>query len=516
MGITLSYSSPLVPQYIHSASPLIELLDNAEDANELARWDIRDVYDVTTPFIDMDNPPHILREPINHGINMLLTLPDTIPHTPHTLQIGEVFIWDNNTPKQYLIEFRGAVRMDDRWCYTFRELRLNQTKYKRPAPGLSYSFYGISCVLYDRQIVTLTNRVLIRTSSRVSSDSVKILNIIRDLPPCPLVKPSQFMSDPKTHNAYQPPYFIFTDGSVVTSNTPGYSILGPTPDQPDTCQAASSVIIYDPNLNIQAIRYVDPYNLTQLPGLTPYLSEAIGIIAAILLVKATHSLHPNRSYIIYTDCKGLANKMSKGIAYNRILNMDPFLSYIVQTSRALSISFCWVRSHPERRQPDRSKWTFLERGNNMADVIASGCLVTLSKQLATYKDVYSTYNLEEDIVPLLLSQARYTLTYNGIPISLQQILHIRRLKISSEYLIQRSGISTRGINWKSLTYSLSYTVVSKLNYTASRMSKTIFEKYMTDQYLDMNVHQCHLCQMDSDIIQHLFCYICETTCSSYM
>ena len=503
MGITLSYFSPLTPQYIHSSSPLLELLDNVDDADELARWDIREVYDVTIPFIDAENSTHIRREPINHGINMLLTLPDYILHTPHTLQIGEVFVWGSNSSRQYLIEFRGAVRMDNKWCYTFRELRLNQAQYKRPAPGLNYSFFGTTCVLSDKQIVMLTTRVLIRTSSRASSDSIKIINIIQDLPPCPLVEPNHHKYDQTTHEAYHSPYFIFTDGSVVTSNSMSYSLLGPTLEQPDTIQAASSVIMYDSDLAIQDIRYVDSYDSTQLPGLTPYLSEAIGIIAAILLVKSTHHLHPQRSYIIYTDCKGLSSKMIKGIAYNRILNPDPFLSYIVQTSKALNISFCWIRSHPERRQPDRSKWTFLERGNNMADVIASGCLASLSKQLATYDKFYSTYNIEKDIVPLLFSQARYTLTYNGIPISLQQIIHIRRHKTSLDYLMNRSNTSTRGINWMSLTYSLSYMVVSKLNYTASRVSKTIFEKYMTDQYLDMNVHQCHLCQMDSDIMQHL-------------
>ena len=195
--------------------------------------------------------------------------------------------------------------------------------------------------------------------------------------------------------------------------------------------------------------------------------------------------------------------MIRGVAFNKILNLDPFLSFICQTSRNLNISFCWVRSHPERRQPDRLKWNFLEKGNNMADVIASGNLSALSNLFPAYEQIYSTYDFQDDIAPLLLSQATYSFTYNGIPISLQQIKHMRRNKLTTDYFEQRSQISTRGIDWMNLTYSLSYAVVSKLNHSASRISKTIFEKYITDQYRNLAEHECHLCHMDSDTIQHL-------------
>ena len=128
-------------------------------------------------------------------------------------------------------------------------------------------------------------------------------------------------------------------------------------------------------------------------GLSSFITEAVGILAALTYLMQSSDV-TNYAYILYSDSKGLISQLNKDSTYNSIFNLDFYITAIKQMSSKLGVDFRWIRSHPERRQPDPSKWTFQETGNALSDLVATGDLQALRRTIPTFEAQYHTYTMK--------------------------------------------------------------------------------------------------------------------------
>ena len=241
---------------------------------------------------------------------------------------------------------------------------------------------------------------------------------------------------------------IFTDGSFYQIKEAETAIFGISAADSGESRGSSAVIVYskskDTNMfHLREMLLVPDLTHTNVLFLTPYYSEAIGIICALKQIR-TQQLYGIHKYTIYSDCKSLVSEIkSTAECYNHILNRDPYLAVIHKLSRGLDITFLWVRSHIERREKDHLKWDFPSTGNYLADRVAD-------RDWASLKNIGITDKAIRDIIicPFtsliveLQQSARFVFVHNGIPVSEGQMVKLHHLQRAQRYLRKRVTVST--------------------------------------------------------------------------
>jgi hypothetical protein len=178
---------------------------------------------------------------------------------------------------------------------------------------------------------------------------------------------------------------IVSDGSFTPADVSPISILT-HPSQLLQIGHGGIAVVWTPppaNLTTFPTRILHVFVPSEyLQRTTPNTLELLGQIVAYKLSRHVPTHIPAAS-----DCQSVVSSLqevqgyrrrpfghttNKGIFYESMAQAD----YVPRPTR-------WTRSHPERRLPDRSMWSYFDKGIHIADAAADSVDATLSEVLTS-------------------------------------------------------------------------------------------------------------------------------------
>jgi hypothetical protein len=280
-----------------------------------------------------------------------------------------------------------------------------------------------------------------------------------------------------------PLHAIFTDGSLSSSTNTVKGMLMSNYTTKSTSNGSAAIVLFgDPD----SWRSCPPFviricvNAINFPGINAYVMEVLAQRIALSLLPLTN-IHR-----IFSDCQSAVNSV-RAVIHSQLkksLGSAPAGVLLAGLPPAPNCNVEWTRSHPERRQKNRQKWSYQDWGIFLADAAASG----------DWAHFYSIFGIEEmtprivtfnllDIIFDLLAphQCYWAWKHSQLPVigDLTEFrLHKHTLPL---YLTTRDADrATRGqpSKWVSLnTASLSMLPVGSTWKMLKRFCFTTYDKY---------------------------------------
>ena len=200
--------------------------------------------------------------------------------------------------------------------------------------------------------------------------------------------------------ATAPPGFtpcIHTDGSYNEANSPIEAIFS---DAHKRIQASAGLVIMHngPDWRDYPQLVLHLQNGSGIDAKSAYTMEYLALAAALRLQEHGLSAAP-----VSSDAKAVIRTINN--RHHHLLNPDcthrVVLQSIDRSLRSGAIMPVWTRGHPEKREPDTTKWTLNECGNHLADRAAGnnrGQFRTFTRiPTQTYEPTWITVNCSDII-----------------------------------------------------------------------------------------------------------------------
>jgi hypothetical protein len=179
----------------------------------------------------------------------------------------------------------------------------------------------------------------------------------------------------------------------------------------------------------------------QFPGINAYVMEVLAQRVALSVLRV---LPFN---LIYSDCQSAINSVRAILLsqLKRALGTAPAGVILASMPAAPDVHLEWTRAHPERRIPDRSKWSYTDWGIFLADAAASN-------DWSQFHSIYGQHRMTPRILSLDLrdiifellspSQCYWVWRDSGLPVLGD--LNVLRLHLHSlpRYLVHRDADRT--------------------------------------------------------------------------
>ena len=162
-------------------------------------------------------------------------------------------------------------------------------------------------------------------------------------------------------------------------------------------------------------------------GCNAYIMESLALTLACKLRHAIRTSHPGSSLPIYTDCKS---------ARHHALHPPPhpwtstayFLYNLLWKLGPTYDDLHWTPGHPERRTKDFSKWSDLECGNQLADMVAGP---TPPSSIGTLYSITA-----REVLQFLLLDASWYIADGPLPLLISPLKVVQQANHQA-YLLQR-------------------------------------------------------------------------------
>ena len=206
----------------------------------------------------------------------------------------------------------------------------------------------------------------------------------RSYPSAQSLMESLALSDP-SHLEENPVGSIFTDGSYRPTGLTPMSLLAHPSRAYNQGTGGIGIIWLPPADRIG----IDPARVLQilpsetyLPHMTANTMELYAQVAASRLSTHVPSVIPT-----FSDCKSVVHSINEATSITRRpmghTAKGIFYESIASSERLVRRKLQWTRSHPERRIPDRTKWSYNDLGIFLADAVAEGKWDVVEELLGT-------------------------------------------------------------------------------------------------------------------------------------
>ena len=157
----------------------------------------------------------------------------------------------------------------------------------------------------------------------------------------------------------------------------------------DRNEGGSGIVYMDPNdLKKQPIMaHLEYKNSQKITKLTPYTAEILPALLVRHIAKDT-----GNEVTHFTDCLNVANGYGSIPNDTHIQSRAHHIMY--EAAAAIAginpIETRWIRSHPERRMPNRADWSPDDMGIFLADAVAEKEISEVFQALPPYKKCQNT------------------------------------------------------------------------------------------------------------------------------
>ena len=217
----------------------------------------------------------------------------------------------------------------------------------------------------------------------------------------PSPNPPQFIAPLAPLISRFPLHAVFTDGSVTLPHSSLADLFASPYARKNSANGASAVVLLSspatwrlhPPLVIRILA-----TATEFPGLNAYVMEVLAQCVALSLSAIT------AVNLIHSDCQAAINSVSAIIhsQLKRSLGTAPAGVLLASLPLSPNCNVEWVRSHPERREPSRIKWTYADWGIFLADAAAAG-------EWEHFHTIFGPQAMEERTLTVDLRQIIYEL-----------------------------------------------------------------------------------------------------------
>jgi hypothetical protein len=162
--------------------------------------------------------------------------------------------------------------------------------------------------------------------------------------------------------------------------------------------------------------------------------ELLAVVVAIKLMKMLGKICH-----IHTDCQGVQKLVDRSCTLRGMSKSENLILLQIGMSGGQQVN--WIPGHPERVEPDRSRWSKHMIGNDLADMTADGDW--LLEQWGTHGTMVTT-SVGEILQQLSGEDMWMWVDANGSPIT-RNLLKLAKETRDREYLVRRDGYrSERG------------------------------------------------------------------------
>ena len=337
-------------------------------------------------------------------------------------------------PRDTIVEILGFTH-DDPPLVNIRKWRTNdggsvaRTKdvYLSKYPPLMGGATGLS--LFPAEALGLTpSRIYLNPLSNsyrqigfISSPTVYTIPTPCSLPqedpppvlttPLPDSPPHWFPLEDLKYLASHGPISIYSDGSWSPRGSSWPHIVRTSP--PYAGSVGLAIVSNTPEWKDLPIITVPIINGQNMEALSAYSMEVLGILTALSISAGV----PHTKVTIYSDCQSAVTKL-RNIKNNKYTlraktrDVSLLAAAISHWNSLSNTNICWVKGHPEKKEPDASLWTRKMWGNHLSDRTAAGVLNGTTEY--QYQNLYSNLLILTPQDPLDAMHLSQKLAPNGL------------------------------------------------------------------------------------------------------
>eukprot|EP01041_Mallomonas_annulata_P042122 gene42122-biopygen5635 len=264
---------------------------------------------------------------------------------------------------------------------------------------------------------------------------------------------------------------IYTDGSWAHTDITMRTVLKPSGEAPSTRASASVIVINGTNWQDypQIVLHITEGEMMMCKS--AFTMEYMALAAATAIKTEIQTQEPIR-----TDCQAVVKILASRHYHLRQKNTThrTLLQYATMHIEQGQCLPEHLMGHPERREPNREKWTRDQWGNHLADRAAEGDTGLFTKLI--YKAITARQLSGELTIP----GQWYLGDENTIPDDGELIQHRATARLHREYLLHRDQHRTGPAIWQTNTAGLAAQSYG-INTQSSIMSRSTFSRLIYDK-----------------------------------
>eukprot|EP01041_Mallomonas_annulata_P042156 gene42156-biopygen7546 len=264
---------------------------------------------------------------------------------------------------------------------------------------------------------------------------------------------------------------IYTDGSWSHTDITMRTVLQPSGVEPSTRASASVIVINGTNWQDypQIVLHITDGEMMMCTS--AFSMEHMALAAATAIKNEVQAQEPIR-----TDCQAVVKILASRHYHLRQKNTThrTLLQYATMHIDQGQCLPEHVMGHPERREPNREKWTRDQWGNHLADRAAEGDTGAFTQV------VYKAITAQQLSGELTIPGQWYLGDENAIPDDGELTQHRATARLHREYLLHRDQHRTGPAIWQTNTAGLAAQSYG-INTQSSIMSRSTFSRLIYDK-----------------------------------